>query len=495
MYNCLNYTRYWSYLCVVSPELFNRSSSIRILGEAADFIMTSGFLFHDFQGILQELGNMGFYDFPHLDGGQQEDFLAVLFVNSPIAIYIAQQGKFVAVNPQFQRLTGYDPSELLSTPCLDLVVDEDRDRVHQNASQILNGSAINPYEFRIIDKSGRIRWVMESITRIKYDGRSAILGNFMDVSHRRQLNNQLLASNQKLLNIIEFLPDAIFVIDQEHKVIAWNRAMEELTGVKKAAMVGTSSYAMPFYGYSHEMLVDLLDQDYAASTPDNAIKSEGHSLYTEVYVPNVCQGRGAYIWAKASPLMDVRGLKVGAIESVRDISERKCSEDKLRYLGLHDSLTGIYNRTYFEEELHRLEATRFMPVGLILCDVDGLKIVNDTYGHGAGDDLLVATARVLKDCFRQSDVVARIGGDEFAILIANSDEASVRQSCLRIRETVNRYNAQQNDITLSISIGYAFRHDLGSSLGDTYREADNNMYQEKMRNYAMLRSTITGNKS
>ncbi|HWP97971.1 MAG TPA: PAS domain S-box protein [Syntrophomonadaceae bacterium] len=558
------------------------------------------------QYVLQELWQIGSDHFPRLNDSRWEDLFTTLFTNSPIGIYLAQKGKFVAVNPQFEKQTGFSCSELLNTPPLNLVVEEDRVRVRDNAYLMLKGFDSCPYEFRIIDKRGKTRWVMESVTSVQYEGSPAILGNFMDVTQRQQtesalresqalyldlfenandiiyvhdlqgrlislnkagervigcpreavtglnilkfvvphqqdsirkivrdgirrgqvssfevdvitdaggtvsldvrmrlihknnmpvavqgiardisdrklIESQFLATNQKLLDIIEFLPDATFVIDRDHRVIAWNRAIEELTGVKKDAIIGTRSYAAPFYGYSHVMLVDLLDQDDPQSTPDNPVVREGQSLYTEVYVPNVFQGTGAYIWAKASPLMDAQGCRAGAIESIRDISEKKGTEDRLRYLSLHDSLTGIYNRTYFEEEMRRLEATRSTSVGLILCDVDGLKVINDTRGHGAGDSLLIGAARVLKDCFRQSDVVARVGGDEFAILTTNSEESTVEQSCSRIRLAVCQYNTLHSNIPLSISIGYAFRNDLKRHLSDIYREADNNMYRDKMQ--------------
>ncbi|WP_054696834.1 HD-GYP domain-containing protein [Syntrophomonas palmitatica] len=193
---------------------------------------------------------------------------------------------------------------------------------------------------------------------------------------------------------------------------------------------------------------------------------------------------------KASPLFDADGNIVGAIESVRDISERKHFEEQLRYLSLHDALTGLYNRTYFEEEIRRLESGRFVPSGLIICDVDGLKLVNDTLGHDAGDNLLRAVARVIESCFRADDVVARVGGDEFAILMTRSEERIIEKAVSRIREAVESYNSNKPDIPLSLSAGFAFRGESSTTMNDVYQAADNNMYREKLHRRQSVRSAI-----
>ena len=108
--------------------------------------------------------------------------------------------------------------------------------------------------------------------------------------------------------------------------------------------------------------------------------------------------------------------KVNSIVAlISDISEQKKREKQLEYLSLHDALTGIYNRAYFEREMKRLEKGRHKNIGMIICDLDGLKLYNDSMGHSVGDILLKAAAQAIKSCFRESDVVARIGGDEFAV--------------------------------------------------------------------------------
>lgn len=175
---------------------------------------------------------------------------------------------------------------------------------------------------------------------------------------------------------------------------------------------------------------------------------------------------------------------------VRDITGRKNMEQQLRYMGLHDPVTGLYNRLYFEEEMDRLKDGRHSPVGVIVCDLDGLKLINDTLGHAAGDELLRATAAVLRNSFRSSDVVSRIGGDEFAMLLPLADWQATSLSCQRIREAIDAYNLTCPTVPISLSIGMAVKFDSTHSMVDTFKEADNNMYREKLHHSQSNRSAI-----
>lgn len=159
--------------------------------------------------------------------------------------------------------------------------------------------------------------------------------------------------------------------------------------------------------------------------------------------------------------------------------QRKWTEEKLYYLSMHDSLTDLYNRSYFEQEMRRVEDGRYSSAGIVVCDIDGLKHINDTLGHQAGDEILRASAQVIKESFRKSDVVARIGGDEFAVIIPDADKDSVSNACLRARDAVSEYNLNHQDI-LSISIGYAVSDRQPLKMYEIFKEADNNMYEDKI---------------
>jgi signal transduction histidine kinase/HAMP domain-containing protein len=153
-----------------------------------------------------------------------------------------------------------------------------------------------------------------------------------EITERRRAELAMLDSNRRLTDMINFLPDPTFVIDIGGKVIAWNRALEEMTGIKAEEIMGKGDYVytIPFYGQVRPILIDAaIHSEFLLEARYNTISKEGDTLMGEAFAPALNNGKGAYLWAKAVPLYDVKGKIVGAIESVRDITERKINEEKL----------------------------------------------------------------------------------------------------------------------------------------------------------------------
>ncbi len=174
---------------------------------------------------------------------------------------------------------------------------------------------------------------------------------------------------------------------------------------------------------------------------------------------------------------------------VRDITERKMTESQLRYLSTHDMLTGLYNRAFFDEELLRAKNSRYLPVSIVMADVDRLKEVNDRFGHSAGDRLLQETAQVLKTAFRQGDVVARIGGDEFAAILPATDRTKANEIIARVRNVLESYNRSCKGPVLSLSLGTATA-DKVEKLLDAWARADALMYEDKQGRSGKLRDLL-----
>jgi diguanylate cyclase (GGDEF)-like protein/PAS domain S-box-containing protein len=286
-----------------------------------------------------------------------------------------------------------------------------------------------------------------------------------------------------LERIIDCLPDATLAVNREGKVLVWNRAMEEMTGVRKEEILGRGeyAYAVPFFGKRRPILVNILlgngkewEQEY------EKVERKGHILVGEGFAPFACGGRGLHFWTLVAPIYDHKGNLLGAVQCIRDIGERKRMEEELRRWSTRDALTGLYNRAFFEEELRRLEKSRSFPVSLILCDLDGLKVVNDMLGHEQGDELLRRTARVISSCVRGADVVARVGGDEFAVILPQTDRKAAEEVAGRIIEAAERDTAQHPDLPLSISVGSATAENASRPLREVYKEADDAMYMNKL---------------
>jgi diguanylate cyclase (GGDEF)-like protein len=169
--------------------------------------------------------------------------------------------------------------------------------------------------------------------------------------------------------------------------------------------------------------------------------------------------------------------------TIQDITARKKAEDYLKYLGTHDMGTGLYNRAYYEEELARLKRSRRYPISIIIADLDGLKRANDTRGHAEGDKLIRRAGEVLQASVRGEDLVARIGGDEFAVLLPATEAGAGRNTLDRIRTLVDLNNKFYGTPVLSMSLGVATAQ-ASDDLLETMRQADDAMYTEKRRHHA-----------
>ncbi len=190
-------------------------------------------------------------------------------------------------------------------------------------------------------------------------------------------------------------------------------------------------------------------------------------------------GQIIQVHAQAEVIRDAGGNSI-LLGTVIDITERKRTEERLKYLSTHDVLTGLYNRTFFEEERSRLDRGRRFPVSIIVADLDSLKATNDRLGHAVGDDLLRRAAGVLKEAFRAEEVVARIGGDEFAVLLPGADTAVVKSRLAQIQSRLAAHNASSDGPPCILSMGASTAETPGL-LDEALKLADRHMYQEKIR--------------
>ena len=168
--------------------------------------------------------------------------------------------------------------------------------------------------------------------------------------------------------------------------------------------------------------------------------------------------------------------------SINDITARKRAEEYLKYLGTHDVLTGLYNRAYFDEARDRIEKEGPYPVSILIADLDSLKVVNDEFGHEEGDNLLRRAAEVLKAAFPEGEVAARIGGDEFAVLLPATDESQTEEIIARLRKLIELNNTYYQGPALQTSLGAATGQ-KNSTLTDIQRQADDRMYAEKREHH------------
>lgn len=192
------------------------------------------------------------------------------------------------------------------------------------------------------------------------------------------------------------------------------------------------------------------------------------------------------LWSLAT-IYDNDGINnVSTIAQGQDITDRIAAERKLMYLSYHDQLTGIYNRRFFEEELKRLDTKRNLPLSIVIGDINGLKLINDSFGHYVGDELLMKAGEILKNGCRADDIIARHGGDEFVILLPRTDTMEVTHIVERIKYLASTEKIANVD--LSISFGYDTKENEGQTISEILANAENQMYRHKLYERSSMRS-------
>lgn len=188
---------------------------------------------------------------------------------------------------------------------------------------------------------------------------------------------------------------------------------------------------------------------------------------------------GHLIWVELSKKYRYNeNYEIELIGSSRNIDDRKKQQEEVVYLSYHDQLTGLFNRRYYEEELKRIDTQRQLPISLLMADVNGLKLANDAFGHEVGDKLLRKVAEILKNESREEDIIARIGGDEFIILLAQTSKEESIALSQRIKDKMNRTVIE--GIQLSVSFGCATKTNKKQAFEGIFAKAENDMYSHKL---------------
>jgi diguanylate cyclase (GGDEF)-like protein/PAS domain S-box-containing protein len=243
-----------------------------------------------------------------------------------------------------------------------------------------------------------------------------------------------------------------------------------------------SRNVLEIFGYETDELKDI-DDIWPKIHPDDLdrIKSEFGTVYESAgakikskFRVEKKNGEYAFIQFVASNKTD-NPLINGILVNCSDITEEEQAREKVEYLSYHDELTGLYNRRFFMEELNRLDVKRQWPLAILMLDIDGLKRINDTLGHLDGDKLIIQMAEILKQVFREEDIIARVGGDEFMVILPKISDDNLKN----IFERLEKYRDQSGD-GLQFSFGASVKKDKEDDLGIIMGTADNNMYQNKM---------------
>ncbi|HPA16037.1 MAG TPA: PAS domain S-box protein, partial [Desulfobacterales bacterium] len=263
----------------------------------------------------------------------EERYNALFEQSIDLVFVVGFDGRFLDANSAAFDLVGYTRDEISSLSIVNLL-DDDQIPVALELIREISEYGVQQglREFRLRHKNGTPIYVETQGASIMSNGKPvAIQGIARDITARKKAEEELLSLTRRLNDIIEFIPDATLVIDREGRVIAWNRAIEEMTGFTKDAVLGKGhyEYAIPFYGRRKPMLIDLLDKRDKKLEVSYKYVERGSKIYAETYIPELRNGQGAHLWGVAAPLFDKDGNRFGSIEVIRDITEIKAKEKSL----------------------------------------------------------------------------------------------------------------------------------------------------------------------
>ena len=273
------------------------------------------------------------------------------------------------------------------------------------------------------------------------------------------------ANELKLQMVFEHVPIGLMHFDRTGIITSCNGSLAAMLGTTREALLGVD-----LLGLTDQRIVRLVG---------NALQGEMSAV--EGGYTSAASGRKIRCKMSLQPVQDLKGQVLGGVGIVEDITRHREYEKHLQYLSQKDPVTDLYNRSFFEGQLETLNASLFKEqIVIIICDIDNLKLINDTMGHQNGDRLLQETARIITRSSSPDSLIARIGGDEFAILSIAGGQEGIDSFRLKLRENIKEHNQAQGDIPISLSYGYAISRENQTDLKALMREADLSMYRQKI---------------
>lgn len=402
---------------------------------------------------------------------------------APITIGVIADGRIVYLNPAGLKLIGAESIyEVMGKPIQEIIESEELLSELERIREAQDGEGEMPPReetFRRLD--GKMVSVEMTATPLQYNNKKAVQMIVTDITERKRaerekerLREDLHREKEYLNSLIENANAPIITWEPDLVITECNRAFELLFGANRRDIIGRHIFEAMSGSF------DTIAYHYIKETQKG-------KEWCNLELPIISrQGdKRTVIWSSAN-IKDSRGKHIATIAQGTDITDRKAAEEKNVYISNHDHLTDLFNRRYFEKMCKKLDDHGSQPLTIMMGDIDGLKLINDSFGHEAGDELLIRASKAIRSGSRAGDIVARIGGDEFGIILQNTEEAEAAEIIRRIKEKAA--SADPDTELLSISFGYATVKGPGRRIKEALVEAENFMYRRKMYESASIRN-------
>ncbi len=406
-----------------------------------------------------------------LDSRREKERYRKLAEMLPDAVVVHVRGRVCFANPAMAELVGAaDPAELVGRHVLDFVHPEDHEQARAHAREIAEIGRGTARNIRVLRPDGSVRFVESRAALLDSGGEQAILVVGIDVTDLQRSRAEKERSERRYRQLVDLSPDAV-LLHRDGRILFANRQAAALFGfASPEEMIGRQALEV----------VDPRDRWLVTERWERLAQGEEVGA---IEVRLRCPDDSGRIIESRVSVLEEEGERI-VLAVVRDITRRRLMEDELRRLALRDPLTGLANRAVLRDNLERAVAfaARYgHPGAILLLDLDDFKMINDTFGHAAGDSLLVTLAGRMQEAVRDSDLVARLGGDEFAVLLhALEDPADAFEAARRVLAVAGRpVQVAGGELRPRASIGIALVPAHGSSPDALLRAADLALYEAK----------------
>jgi len=418
---------------------------------------------------------------------EKEYLFRTIFEQSPIGICFGNYtDNIMDANPMYEKIVGRPLKDLNALSWREFTHPDDveKDIVLSNK---LKAGEIDGYTMikRYVRPDNSIAWVNMTIAPLKLKNKANHICIIDDITDKVEAEKSLQESNRQNAMLLSNLPGMAYRcnFDREWTMQFVSEGCTSLTGYRPGNLINNKSVS--YNEIIHPDFRENLWREWEKAIATRTMFKGEYKIITasgdEKWVLE--QGRG--VFDESDSLVALEGLVI-------DISDQKKREEEIIYLNYHDVLTGLYNRRYLEEITSKYDQEEYYPLSVIIGDINGLKLINDTLGHIEGDRIIVTIAEILNKCCRKQDIIARTGGDEFYIFLPNTQYEEAEAIMKEIHKLCEDYSkANKEDVHhISISLGCGTKKTDKDSLMDIMKDAEGNMYRDKLLHNKSLHSSV-----